>query len=248
MLAAVLAVALVFVAAKVFHRFGQDDDSPDGPTAAHAGGMLSALFLLIFAIAVIIPWTVADSARQNTQAEAQALVEAYWDAGDLPAAQRDEVRASLRDYTRFVIDDEWPYMVAHDDTSPEGWKIADEFRARTGEYDHPDKTKAREAADGVMANIEDLFAARRQRASDASSGLPRGVLALTLVSGLIMIVYPFLAGARPRGMAWVPLTIMAAMLGVSMYLMFNINHAFSGALGVDTTAYETAQQEFTRIP
>ncbi|MFD2352725.1 hypothetical protein ACFSTC_30725 [Nonomuraea ferruginea] len=40
--------------------------------------MLSALFLLVFAIAVIVPWTTADAARQNTQVESRAVADAYW--------------------------------------------------------------------------------------------------------------------------------------------------------------------------
>src|SRR5918992_3424569 len=83
------------------------DDAPDGPTASHAGAMISALFLLIFAIAVIVPWTVADSARQNTYAEANALVEASWMAGGLPPADAASTRMALRDYARFVAEEEW---------------------------------------------------------------------------------------------------------------------------------------------
>src|SRR3954454_7805394 len=83
------------------------DGAPDGPTASHAGAIISALFLLIFAISVIVPWTVADSARQNTYAEANALVEASWVAGGLPAADAASTRAALRGYAQFVADDEW---------------------------------------------------------------------------------------------------------------------------------------------
>ncbi len=55
-----------------------DDPDPDGPTAAHTGAMLSALFLLAFAIAIVVPWTTADAARSNTYAESHAVSEAYW--------------------------------------------------------------------------------------------------------------------------------------------------------------------------
>ncbi|GAA3238687.1 hypothetical protein [Actinocorallia longicatena] len=246
-LAALLAITLVFLVAKSFSRWGRDDDAPDGVTASHAGGMLSALFLLIFAIAVIIPWTVSDSARQNTHAEAQSLVEAYWAAGDLPEAEKDHVRAAIRDYTQFVIDEEWSYMVAHDDVSPEGWKRMDALRSTVGDYTFTGKQQ-KDALNDLEDDIEGVYAARRQRASDAGSGLPSGVLVMTLLTGAIMIVYPILAGARPRGRAWVPLLLMAGILGVSVYLVFNINHAFSGALEVGSGAFKTAQQEYARIP
>ena len=67
---------------------GSDDRDPGGPSGGHAGAMLSALFLLVFAIAIIVPWTTADTARQNTYAESQAAVETYWAAAGLPRPSR----------------------------------------------------------------------------------------------------------------------------------------------------------------
>src|SRR3954464_13836200 len=110
--AVVAAVGVVVIAALLFRKSGRgtEDGDPGGATAGHAGSMLSALFLLAFAIAIIVPWTAADSARQNTQAESQAIVDAYWSAAALPAPAGSEVQASLRDYVRFVISREWPLM------------------------------------------------------------------------------------------------------------------------------------------
>src|SRR3954454_13839439 len=101
------------------------DAAPDGPIASHAGSTISALFLLIFAIAVIVPWTVADSARQNTYAEANALVEASWQARGLPAADAAATRAALRGYTQFVISDEWRTL-RRGELDPDGWRRLDE--------------------------------------------------------------------------------------------------------------------------
>ncbi len=81
------AVAVVGLSAFLFRRFGtgSEDSDPGGPTVGHAGSMLSALFLLVFAIAIVVPWTTADAARQNTYTESQSAVEAYWAANELPA-------------------------------------------------------------------------------------------------------------------------------------------------------------------
>src|ERR671915_2493322 len=104
------------------------DAAPDGPIASHAGAMISALFLLIFAIAVIVPWTVADSARQNTYAEANALVEAGWLAGGLPAADAAATRAALRGYAQFVATDEWR-TPRRGERDPRGWRRVDQMPA-----------------------------------------------------------------------------------------------------------------------
>src|SRR5688500_125618 len=110
------AVALVALSAYVHRRLGRgvEDQAPDGPSASHAGAMLSALFLLCLAIAVVIPWTTADSAKTNTYAESDAIVRTYWAAGDLPAPTAEQVQDDIRDYVRFIVEDEWPAMASGD--------------------------------------------------------------------------------------------------------------------------------------
>ena len=94
----------------------------------------------------------------------------------------------------------------------------------------------------------DVAAARGQRAADARSAPPAGLLFLTVLAAFLVVTFPFLAGARPRGAALIPLGAMVAMLAVGLYLAFDIEHVFTGALRVTPDAYVTAQQEFPHIP
>jgi hypothetical protein len=247
-LAVVAAVGVVLTAALLFRKFerGSDDSNPDGATAGHAGAMLSALFLVAFAIAIVVPWTTADSARENTYAESQAVVEAYWSASALPAPAGGEVQAGLRDYVRILVGPEWRLM-AKGRLSPEGWSRLDALRTKvmnlrvTGD-------EAKDARTAVLQNLQTMSAARSQRMMDAKTRPPLGLLYMTVLTGAVVCVFPFLAGARPRGMAIVPLGVMAALLAVGVYLTFDISHVFTGALRVRPDAFTTAQQEFQRIP
>ncbi|MEU6426484.1 hypothetical protein ABZ860_11320 [Microbispora sp. NPDC046973] len=247
-LAVAAAVGLVAVAALLFRALGRgaDDRDPGGASAGHAGSMLSSLFLLVFAIAIVVPWTSADSARQNTYSETQALVEAYWAAAPLPVPDAAQVREGLREYARYVIEDEWPQM-AGGRLGTEGTARLEALRARVTEL--PVTTdEARDAKDAVLERMADLFAARRQRAADTDTALPPGVMLLTVLTGALVVVFPFLAGARPRGLTLVPLTAMAILLGVGVYLAWNISHPFSGGLAVKPDAFVSALHEFQRIP
>jgi Protein of unknown function (DUF4239) len=247
-LAAAMAILLVVVAAHLFHRTGKGkvDDDPDGVTAGHSGAMLSALFLLVFAIAVIVPWSDADSARQNTYAESQALDEAYWTAGGLPAAQSAAIRTGLRDYTSFVAHSEWAVM-AHGRLSNTGWAKLDTLRENVSAMQFADKND-QDTQSAVLDQLTNVFQARRQRAADAKTSLPPAVLLFTVLTGIVMIVFPLLSGARPRGMTLVPLIVMSGLLGISIYLVFNIDHTFSGDLRVKPDAFKSALQEYQRIP
>ncbi|MGI5493721.1 hypothetical protein [Microtetraspora malaysiensis] len=247
-LAVAAAVGVVALAAFLFRKRDQsaDDRDPGGPSAGHAGAMLSALFLLVFAIAIIVPWTTADAARQNTYAEGAAAVQTYWASTALPAPASAEIQARLRDYVGFVVDEEWPIM-AQGQLSPEGGALLNGLRAHvtglkvTGDDAH-------DAKNAVLDGLADLSAARQQRAADAKATPPAGVLALSIATGIVVILFPFMAGARPRGMALVPLVTMAALLGLGTYQAWDISHVFSGGLAVKPDALRAAAQELQRIP
>jgi hypothetical protein len=246
-LAAAAAVGIVVIAALLFRRLGRDNDDrdPAGATAAHAGAMLSALFLLVFAIAIVVPWTAADAARQNTYTESQAIVDAYWAAAELPAPVARDVRAELEGYVEFVITREWPQM-ARGRLDTDGWKRLDRLRARVTGIEAAGDER-RDARTAVLEQVKSISSARRQRAADAGGELPSGVIVMTLLSGAAVALFPFLAGARPRGMTVVPLLVMSAMLGVGIYLVLDITRVFTGALAVAPDAFTAVRAELARV-
>ncbi|GAA4093125.1 MULTISPECIES: hypothetical protein [Actinomadura] len=246
--AAICAIGVVMIAALLFRRLDRvtDDAQPDGPTGGHAGAMLSALFLLAFAIAIVVPWTTSDSARANTYVESQAVAEAYWAASQLPAPAAARVQAGLREYVDLVRGREWR-MMADGRLSPEGWRRLEALRRDVMALSAADD-QARDDRDAVTDRIEEITAARRQRAMDAKAAPPPGLLATTVGTGIAVVLFPFLAGARPRGMTIVPLALMAAMLGLGVYLTFDIQHAFTGGLAVGPDAFTELLPELDRIP
>jgi len=243
-LAAVAAILVVLVAAFSVRKFRGGDD-PGETGADHAGGMLSALFLLVLAIAIIVPWTNADSARQNTYTEARSLTDAYWSAGGLPEADKQQARDGIDAYLRYVIGPEWQTL-RRGRLTDAGWQQLDSVRATLEGLDLKNKDQS-DARDDVVASLKEASSAREQRAEDAKSGLPIGVMWLTVLSGLVIVIFPFMAGVRARGRALVPLVVMAALLGVTVFLTFDIAHPFSGGLAVGPGAYTTALHQLPRI-
>jgi hypothetical protein len=243
-LTAACAAAVVAVAARLYRR-GRDDTDPDGATAGHAGAMISALFLLAFAVAIVVPWAATDSARLNTYTEAQAITEAYWAAERLPAGARERARSGLAGYARFVRDREWREM-ERGRLSPGGWARLDAVRREAIALPAGDDA-AGDARASLLQHLGAISAARHQRAMDAAVRPPAALLAITAITGLLVVAFPFLAGARPRGMTVVPLALMAGLLATGTYLAFEISHTFAGGLRVEPDAFTGALTEIARI-
>jgi hypothetical protein len=247
LLAALAAVALVVVVDVVSSRIGRGkvDEAPDGVAGSHGGAMIKSLFLMAFALGLILPWTTNDSARQNTYAEAQAVIEAYWQANRLPAAEAAIVHNDLRNYTTFVIDDEWPVM-AKGELSQQGWTMLDNMRGSLMSLNYADKFSS-DADTAVLNQVSDIYAARRQRAVDADASLPEAVIIFAVITGLLVITYPFLVGVRPRGKAIAPILITSALIGAGLFLIVDNNHVFSGGIAVKPDAFQSALLEMQRI-
>lgn len=248
LLSAACAIAVVIVASRMVRRLkhGVEDPDPDGPTAAHTGAMLSAMFLLAFAIAIVVPWTTADSARSNTYTESQAIVEAYWAAARLPAADAQRTQGELRAYAGLVRGPEWNLMKRKGRLSPDGWNQLDRMRRELiAVQAGTDELKDARAA--VLDHLTEISAARHQRAMDARTTPPPGLLVVTVLTGIVVVVLPFLSGARPRGMTLVPLALMAGLLAAGAYLTVDISHVFAGALAVQPDAFTGLQSELQRI-
>ncbi|GLW66758.1 hypothetical protein Arub01_50020 [Actinomadura rubrobrunea] len=245
--AAACAIGVVMIAALLFRKAERatDDDSPDGATGGHTGAMLSALFLLAFAMAVVVPWTTSDAARANTYVESQAVAEAFWASTRLPAPDAARIQAGLREYVDLVRGPEWR-MMADGRLSPDGWRRLEALRRQVAALPAADE-EAKDDRDALADRLEEIAAARRQRAMDAKAAPPPGLLIATAGTGLAVLLFPFLAGARPRGMTIVPLALMAALLGFGVYLAFDIQHAFAGGLAVPPDAYTDLLPELDRI-
>jgi len=244
--AAACAIGVVLVASRLVRRWrGVDDPDPDGPTAAHTGAMLSALFLLAFAIAIVVPWTTIDAARSNTYAESQAISEAYWAASRLPPPDARHVQDGLIAYVALVRGPEWQLM-REGRLSPRARQQLDGLRRDVIAVKAGDD-ELKDARNAVLDHLTQISAARGQRAMDARTTPPAGLLVVTVLTGLAVVLLPFLSGARPRGATLLPLSLMAALLAAGTYLTIDISHVFTGALAVRPDAFTGLQADLQRI-
>jgi hypothetical protein len=155
------------------------------------------------------------------------------------------VHDDLRCYTSFVINDEWP-VLANGNVSQQGWTMLDALRGNLMSLDYTEKNYA-DADTAVLDQISNVYAARRQRAVDAAATLPEAVSVFAILTGLLVVLFPFLVGVRPQGRALVPLAITAALIGAGLFLIIDNNHVFSGGIAVTSEAFKSALQEMQRI-
>jgi hypothetical protein len=77
-----------------------------------------------------------------------------------------------------------------------------------------------------------LFSERDLRAASAIEKLPAGLIAGVIATSLVVAVFPFVCGisSAPRSIGLVAL--QAALVGIGIVVVFQLNHVYSGPLAV----------------
>src|SRR6185503_15598811 len=109
-----------------FHYSEGINDAVSG--TVQAIGVFYGITVGLIAVGV---WNTNSNASDLVSKEATSIAALYRDVSGYPAPLRDELRAELRRYTVFVIEQAWPAQrEGRGQTLDGGSKIMDDFQAR----------------------------------------------------------------------------------------------------------------------
>jgi hypothetical protein len=214
------------------------------------GGLVSVvslgLFTLTVAIVVTFGWLDLAAGQRAASKEATALTEVYWYAHSVGGKEGVELRGLLRDYTTEVTNVEWPFMAASGELTDRGWDLADRIRYDLANIDpKPDGPSARYAE--ALQSVSDLFIGRREREALVDSRAPELLWAAVILSALVVVLIPVVRGnPRPATRA-VLAFVAAASVAFVIFLLYQLNGPFQGAIKVSPTPFQWASQGYDVI-
>jgi hypothetical protein len=236
---AACAVVVVVVAVIIRDRGGE----PEDVTVGFLGPSLAALYLLVLAVSLATEWQTIGGANQAITSEASAVRELYWSASGMATAQGDYVREHARAYATTVINHDWPQMKrgSLDNTSERQLIVLNNYVLRID----PQNGAAVNAQLQATSQLGILFSEHDQRASSASARLPVGLIAAVIATSLVVIVFPFICGisSAPRSIGLV--AMQAALVGIGIVVVFQLNHPYSGPLAVSPAPMQVVLQQLT---
>lgn len=208
-------------------RIAGPDGSRIGHFEAEVASQLGIVLGLLLSFNAVTVWEQSGAARESTLAEASALREIHELLPDLPADQQAAVRGSLRDYLRYVIDDEWPRLGKGDP----GLNKPDSLRAlaRLGRESGND-----DLHDAVGAAIK----ARDDRIRIATSRMLPARWGITIVLGALALLSIGLIHAEHRRARAVAIAMLAFAIGACFLVLMAQTRPFLGALALKPTELE----------
>lgn len=239
----------VMVAIGLMACLGRTERSRSGNYTPQAlsviGSALLSTFILVTAFLIGGSWSTYNADRQHTYDEARSTTVAFWLAGKLPAADAAHAQAALTAYVNTVIGTEWPEL-GNGQTSTTAWAELDQLRSSVAAMHPADAIAAKKLGD-LAASLDDVYQKRAVRTADVNYGIPILIYVALILAALLLLAYPPLVGMTANTRNAALLAGFGAMVGLGIYIVFDLSHPYSPPASISPTAFKLALERFAQI-
>lgn len=203
-------------------------------------GVIYALVLGLFAVAA---WDSLKSVEDAATKEAVEAGKLYWDLSGYAPADRDRLRAMIRDYLRTVIEVEWPQqqkaMIIGEPQVlidlAEGWTHVE-----------PVTEGQKQIHAEALSELNEMLAATRIRHQANDLSLPTALWAVVFLGALLNIGLAAMIRTESPQALHLLVACLAVMIGLMIYVIVAINHPLWGEVSIQPSAYRQVLQSLGR--
>jgi hypothetical protein len=218
---------------------------PDVPPSNDVMGFIYAtigvVYSVVFAFVVVTTWQQFEDARALEDSESHAVADLFRLLPGLPAAQREEARATLIEYARTAVDVEWPQMAEGDSTGMATLASLDRMWRIYGDAGTESTNVL--YTEG-LERLAELGGIRRERLHASRHGIP-GMLWTALIIGAVVTV-GFAAGFSVQSWvvhAWL-VAALAALVSLFLLVTVELDRPYSGDIRVAPEQFRTVLEQF----
>jgi hypothetical protein len=242
----VLAAIVIIVAGAAVAVFGfrlalrirprAQDDAHNDVHAVYFS-MVGLLYAILLAFVVVVAWEQYNVAEEATHTEATRLSNLLRDAQPLPDDDRVRIQTAIVTYLENVVEREYDAMAdgESDAQASAAYEAIWEQYYRT----KPEGEPATTFFGSAVGRLNELGEARRLRLLSSQSTIPVPLWILLIGGGLFTLawLFPFhMADTRTQTLA---LGTVGAFTGFVLFLIYALQHPFSGDIAVDSAVYDS---------
>ena len=204
--------------------------------AAVCFSIVGGLYGIVLAFVLVSSWERFEEARERTEVEANALRDLYRHASGLPQPTREDLRRLTIDYSRSMIDDEWPAMDR--DSSSEVSRQIVERIWNTVLATEVTTNKDEVIFQNTLGKMDDFADGRRDRLLYARVGLPPIVWDFLVVYGFVTVAFSYFFGLRRIGPQMLMTAALTATIGATLVIIHEMQTPFRGSVAVQPYGFE----------
>jgi Protein of unknown function (DUF4239) len=218
---------------------GRSSKHNDIVSAFFAGmGVFYGLALGLIAVATWENYTEIDGVVST---EVAAVASFYRDLDGYPPPLRGQLEAMMRDYTRTVIELEWP---AHKRglALEDGDAILDRVENLLMGFE-PSKEREKISHAEALRSWDTLVEQRRLRLQAVTTGLPAALWAVVLIGAVINGLLTYLFWVDNLWLHAVLETLLAIFIALLVFLTAAMDNPFRGEFSVSSEAFRTVLEK-----
>ena len=206
--------------------------------------IIGILYSVILGYIVVSVHERYNVAIETLHTEATIVADLYRDAAFFPSDSRDRIRTNLRQYVRYVVDEEWN-LPKEKKMHIEAQKILKDlwdsyYNVRL------ENEKQKIWYEESISKLDSLLTARLEREFNSWEHLGSMMWSLLLSGGVITIGFMFFFGLDSFRSQMLMTALLAGYLAFILYLVFSLDHVFQGPQGVRPVVLEQLSDLFDR--
>jgi hypothetical protein len=214
-----------------FHYSEGINDAISG--TVQAIGVFYGITVGLIAVAV---WDTNSTAADLVSREASAIGGMYRDVRGLPSPLRDELSSLLRDYTTFVIKQDWPAQ-QQGRILDGGTQILNDFQAKLFAYE-PTTAGQTQLYGEALRSFNNLAETRRLRLHAVTGGLSSTMWAVIWIGAVISIGVAYLFNIQDPKMHALLIALMAGYLAIVLFMIVINDKPFYGSVNISPEPYQ----------
>jgi Protein of unknown function (DUF4239) len=195
-------------------------------------GVIGAFYGLLLAFVIVAAWERFDRAEAEVQGEAVALISLYRLSKGFTEPVAIEMQKAIRNYTRKLVDQDWPDMANYRFGSFEHsmgpltlWQIVTNYKPRND----PRQQMLIEKSFDQLTELSNGFSLRYLYSRE---NLPSVVWVVIYAGLLITIGFSYFFGLETFRSQALMCAIFASLLGLTIVAILELAHPYQGAVTV----------------
>jgi hypothetical protein len=205
--------------------------------------VIGVIYAVLLAWVAVGAWERFQQAEARTYEEAEALGEVYRSAGSF--AGGDALRATLRAYIEWVINDSWPHM--RNGEKPEVSDALLEAVDREVRALPATSPRLEDIHAEMLTAMDTALADRESRVTMDSTGI-NGLMWIVLILGaFVTVAFTYLFGFDRTIMQALMVGGLSFMIALVLFLIVALDYPFRGSIAVGPDAFQALLESLKTI-
>jgi Protein of unknown function (DUF4239) len=200
-------------------------------------GVLGAFYGLVLAFVIVATWERFNQANDNAHHEATALESVYKLGAGFSEPMRTELDSAVLEYTRRVIDEEWPRM-ATDTARPELGRVL-KLWSIVLSY-HTADSREQMLVDKAIDQLNIINETRSIRYLFYADDLPTVVWTVIYLGCAITIGFSYFFGSNVFRAQEIMCAFFSIMLGMTILAIVELAHPYQGVVTISDEPFRYA--------